>query len=100
MNGLRVLFQEKAARRELLVAIPSLVLVILDQNIYFVLIFCLSFLLFAFEAINTAIEHLCDLYTKSYEPRIKSIKDVAATAIFLVLMSQISLFVLWWFNRS
>jgi len=35
------------------------------------------------EAINTAIEKLCDLYTSSFHPLVKSIKDIAAAGVLL-----------------
>jgi diacylglycerol kinase (ATP) len=35
------------------------------------------------EAINTAIEKLCDLYTETFHPLVKSIKDIAAAGVLL-----------------
>jgi diacylglycerol kinase len=45
----------------------------------------------ALEAINTAIEKLCDLYTTETHPQIKRIKDIAAGA---VLISAIFAFII------
>lgn len=35
------------------------------------------------EALNTAVEFLCDLYTKEYHPLIEKAKDVAAAAVLV-----------------
>jgi diacylglycerol kinase (ATP) len=93
--GLRVLFAEKAARRELALLVGTALLLLIQVNVYTLLIFALSWALLAVEAMNTAIEKLCDLYSTEYDLRIKSIKDVAAAAIFLILLGQASLLLLW-----
>ena len=45
---------------------------------------------FAFEVVNTAIEHICDSMTDEPRPDIRLIKDLAAGA---VLMSSLSFFI-------
>jgi diacylglycerol kinase len=35
------------------------------------------------EALNTAIETFCDLYTTEFDPKIKDIKDIAAGAVLI-----------------
>src|ERR1700712_2214028 len=42
-----------------------------------------SMLVLGLELINTAIEHLCDMVTKSIHPAIKIIKDTSAAAVLL-----------------
>lgn len=46
------------------------------------------------ELVNTAVERLCDLYTKDYDKNIKFIKDIAACAVlvFAVGAAVIALF--------
>lgn len=41
------------------------------------------------EAFNTAVEKLCDLYTSSFHPQIKVIKDVAAGAVLLAAICSL-----------
>jgi diacylglycerol kinase len=41
------------------------------------------------EAFNTAIEKLCDLYSSSFHPVIKIIKDVAAAAVLLAALFSV-----------
>lgn len=96
LSGLRVLLREKAAKRELVVLFASIALLIYDLNVYTILIFTLSCLLLSVEAINTAIELLCDLHTLEFDERIRSIKDVAATAIFIIPCSQLVLLCIWY----
>lgn len=95
INGLVVLARENAARREVVLLIISGVMLYFDKNIYFLLIFILSWVLLAIEAMNTSIELLCNLYTEAFDQRIKDIKDVAASAIFLILVAQAVLLLAW-----
>lgn len=97
-NGVRVLLSEKAAKREVYVLIASIMLVAWNTNIYSILILVLSWLLLAAEALNTAIEQVCDMYSQAYDERIKSIKDVASAAIVMIVGAQISLLLLWAFD--
>ncbi len=46
-------------------------------------ILLVSALVLSLEAINTAIEKLCDMHTKEIHPQIKLIKDVAAGAVLI-----------------
>lgn len=54
--------------------------------IEWVLIFLISALVMGLEAINTAIEHLCNLYSKEANEYIKKIKDVAAGAVLIAAL--------------
>jgi diacylglycerol kinase (ATP) len=92
----RVLMREKAAKRELFLLVASIVLLIHDLNLYTVLIFTLSCILLSLEAINTAIELLCNLHTLEFDERIRAIKDVAATAIFIIPCLQLALLAIWY----
>jgi undecaprenol kinase len=55
------------------------------------IVLLISALVLALEAINTAIEKLCNLYTTELHPSIKIIKDIAAGA---VLISAIFAFII------
>jgi diacylglycerol kinase len=41
----------------------------------------------SFEMINSAIERLCNLYTKEFHPDIKFIKDVSAASVLLIAIA-------------
>lgn len=43
------------------------------------------------EAINTAIEKLCDMYSTAFHPMIKIIKDVAAAAVLIAAFTSIAI---------
>lgn len=47
-----------------------------------VLLICTALVL-SLEMMNTAVEKLCDLYTKEFHPGIKVIKDISAGAVLL-----------------
>lgn len=96
INGLSVLLSEKAARRELMLLVAAVALLAYELNIFTILIFTLSCLLLCLEAINTAIERLCDIHTLEFDVRIRAVKDVAAAAIFIVLCSQLALLGIWY----
>lgn len=53
------------------------------SSMEWVMIFLISVLVMGLEAINTAIEQLCDLYSTEANERIKKIKDVAAGAVLI-----------------
>jgi diacylglycerol kinase len=48
------------------------------------IVLLVSALVISLEAINTAIEKLCDLYSSESNEKIKLIKDVAAAAVLIV----------------
>lgn len=43
----------------------------------------------AFEMLNTAIEHLCNIIHPSIHPSVKIIKDVSAGAVFLIAIMAV-----------
>jgi diacylglycerol kinase len=53
---------------------------------------------FAAEAINTALEKLCDLVEPAYHPQIKAIKDLASGAVLLLAVSAVVVAVLIFFQ--
>ncbi len=54
-------------------------------------------LVISLELINSAMEKMCDLYSKEYDPRIKYIKDVAAGAVLVasIFAAVTGVFVFW-----
>lgn len=53
-----------------------------------ILIITIGVVIFA-ELINTAVEDLCDLYTKEYNTKIKRIKDIAAGAVLVTAVASV-----------
>ena len=53
------------------------------SSMEWVMIFLISALVMGLEAINTAIEHFCNLYSSEVNEHIKKIKDVAAGAVLI-----------------
>lgn len=52
-----------------------------------IIIICATVL--SLEAVNTAIEQICDVVQPSVDPRIKAVKDIAAGAVLLVSISSV-----------
>ena len=87
VDGLKVLILQKAARRELVLAVIAIGFFCYRPNVYTVLIAVLSLVLLAIEALNTAIEKICDLITIEGHPEIKKIKDLGAAAVFIIVLA-------------
>ena len=89
IDGLKILFKEKAARRELLLVIFFFFYIFLmqtDLNIIIWLI-VLPLLILSIEALNTGIEYTCDKITMDKSNKIKKAKDLGSAAIFLTLVA-------------
>ncbi|MCO5119252.1 MAG: diacylglycerol kinase [Burkholderiaceae bacterium] len=86
LAGFPVLLRENAARREALLALFALACAIHAPGPYSFAFLALSIVLLVVEALNTAIEIMCDHVTAEYHPDIKAIKDVAAAGVFLTVM--------------
>jgi diacylglycerol kinase len=87
VDGLKVLILQKAARREFVLAVIAIGFFCYRPNVYTVLIAVLSLVLLAIEALNTAIEKICDFITLEEHPEIKKIKDLGAAAVFIVVLA-------------
>ena len=89
IDGLKILFQEKAARRELLLLLFSILYIffIRPDTVIFVLLMILPILILSIEALNTAIEYTCDKITTKKSDKIKKAKDLGSAAIFLALVA-------------
>ncbi|MFA7506039.1 MAG: diacylglycerol kinase [Burkholderiaceae bacterium] len=86
LAGFPVLLRENAARREILLILFALACAIHAPGLHSFVFFALSIVLLAIEALNTAIETICDHITAESHPDIKAIKDVAAAGVFLMVM--------------
>ena len=53
------------------------------SSMEWLVIFLISALVMGLEAINTAIENLCDFYSTEANERIKKIKDISAGAVLI-----------------
>ena len=86
--GLKVLLQEKAAKREILLLIFSIfyILTVKPENIFILLLLILPVLILSMEALNTAIEYTCNEITTNKSNRIRKAKDLGSAAIFLSLI--------------
>ena len=76
IDGLKILFEEKAARRELLLVIFSILYIFLmqpDLNMIIWLV-VLPLLILSIEALNTGIEYTCDKITMDRSNKIKKAK--------------------------
>ena len=93
MSGLKELFKEKSAQRELILAVLAISFFCFKPNVYSVLVAVLSLLLLAVEALNTAIEKICDHITPEQHPEIKKIKDLGASAVFILLLTMALIFI-------
>lgn len=93
INGLRILFGERSAQRELVLLLISIALFCYKPNVYTVLLVVLAFMLLAVEALNTSIEKMCDHLTLELHPQIKAIKDLGAAAVFIIVAAIILLFI-------
>ena len=94
LNGLKIVFKENSFILEILlgfILIPYIFLSNIDFS-FKILLFILYFLLLAFEIINTSIEKLCDKITTDLDPEIKKIKDLSSSAVFLVLILLVIIF--------
>jgi diacylglycerol kinase (ATP) len=89
LTGLPILFREKAVRRELALILASVALLLNYRNLLSLLLLVLSLVLLAFEALNTAIEMLCDHITPRYDVIIKRVKDVAASAVLIISLTYL-----------
>jgi len=87
VDGIKELILQKAARRELVLASIAIGFFCYRPNVYTVLIAVLSLVLLAVEALNTAIEKICDLITLEEHPEIKKIKDLGAAAVMIIVVA-------------
>jgi len=98
LHGLRFLTREKSFLRELSLVFLAFIALAIRVNLFSITLLIISFIILSFEAINTAIERLCDFIHPGIDQNIKAIKDVSASAIFILLIFFFCVFVLWAFS--
>ena len=89
VDGLKILFKEKAAKRELILFIFSIFYIFFmqpDKSLVIWLI-VLPLLILSIEALNTAIEYICDKITLEKSNKIKKAKDLGSASIFIALVA-------------
>ena len=87
LNGLSELYREKAAKRELLLLINSILFMVVDMNYYTVSMFFINMLMLSLESINTAIEKTCNFITVDQVKEIGAIKDLAAASVMIAVLA-------------
>lgn len=83
--GLRILWRENNFRIHVLASLLVVFLAIIlkvSQTDFIILILCISMVLVT-EALNTAIEKICDFIQPNIDPKIAIIKDISAAAVVI-----------------
>ena len=93
VDGIKELVLQKAARLEFALAVIAIGFFCYRPNVYTVLIAVLSLILLAVEALNTAIEKICNLITLEEHPEIKRIKDLGAAAVMIIVLAITLIFI-------
>ncbi len=86
LNGLRIFtIQETNAKIQIAAALVAVLLGFLFDisRLEWLAISISIAVVLALEIVNSAIERLCDLYSKSRSPMVKEIKDLAASAVLV-----------------
>lgn len=88
LRGLVACWGEHSFRLEVYLLLLALVVVAWLQRPAWVSVLALGSILLVMmaEALNTAIERLCDRITLDHDPAIKVIKDVASAGVFLSVL--------------
>ncbi|MDO5652523.1 MAG: diacylglycerol kinase [Brachymonas sp.] len=94
LDGFAELVKESAARREMAVIVACALVFGIMPGTHTLLLLVLSLILLAVEALNTAIETICDLVMPDLHPAIKKAKDFGSVAIFIVSSAMTLVFVL------
>jgi len=94
IDGLKTLSSENSAIREYVLLIFSVLFIFIIKPTFILslLLIILPILLLAVEAINTAIELICDEITKKKSKQIKKIKDLGSTSVLLILVAYMIIF--------
>jgi len=87
-EGLKILWEQNNFRihvlASFLVILFSFILEV-SQTDFIILLLCISMVLVT-EALNTAIEKICDFIQPNIDPKIAVIKDIAAAAVVISAM--------------
>jgi diacylglycerol kinase len=88
-NGLRILLNERAAKLEFALLVLALGAFLFYRSTYTLVILVSAVGVLALEAINTALELLCDHITPDRNEAIRKVKDVAASSILIMVVFQV-----------
>jgi len=90
MAGLKVLLREQAMRLEIVMAIGSFAMLLLlgGRFVDFLVVGLLSCMIFAVEALNTAIENIVDHLSPEKSDFARDTKDLGSTAVFFLLVAN------------
>ena len=92
-KGLQIAWKEEHNFRfEIVCAIITILLGIflhLSQIEFIVVLFMIGFVLTT-EALNTALEELCDKFQPTHDPHIAKIKDLAAAAVLISVLTALA----------
>jgi undecaprenol kinase len=92
MEGVVALFKsERNARIHtgIAVVVLSLALYLHVSAVKFCLLVLMFGMVLSMEAANTAIEKICNMHTKDFDPKVKVIKDLGAAAVLLAGVAAI-----------
>lgn len=98
-RGLRVLWGQNNFRIHVLTSLLVLLfsfLLKISQTDFIILLLCISMVLVT-EALNTAIEKICDFIQPNIDPKIAFIKDVSAAAVLIsaIVSAIIGVMIFW-----
>ena len=92
-DGMRLLFKhERNAKIHLGITIGVMLLgftLQINSNEWVALVLSIGLVL-ALEAINTALEKLCDVVMPKYDERIKEVKDIGAAAVLIAAIVSVA----------
>jgi len=90
LRGLKIAWQEEPSFRiEVLWGVITLLFSVyfrISATEWLIILFMIGFVLAA-EALNTALEELCDKFQPTQDPHIAKIKDLAAAAVFIAAIA-------------
>jgi diacylglycerol kinase (ATP) len=91
LYGLKRLWEEKAFRYEITsyIAVLFLFYLIGASYMHFIIITMLSFIVFAMESLNTAIEETINHISPQWSKTAKNAKDLGSFAVFCALMVNV-----------
>ena len=85
INGIRELIREPAFIRELFIIAQSVFSYFICNINDAIILSIIAVLIVCFEAVNTAIENICDYINPEYNVKIKIIKNLSAAPIFILI---------------
>lgn len=100
-DGLIKALKQKAVMIQIVLAILAIIggiIIKLDEYEWLAFVICITGVI-AFEILNSVIENLCDLYSKEYNEKIKTIKDMAASSVLVFCIGALIVCLICVFRR-